>query len=845
MTFPLGRHLPSAGESLTSDQIFDRFLAYVSEKGLSLYEAQEQAILEIFDGHNVILNTPTGSGKSLVALALHFRAMAQRKISVYTSPIKALVNEKFFSLCAEFGPELVGMSTGDASVNLGAPVLCCTAEVLSNMSLRSGSRLPLHDVVMDEFHYYSDRDRGMAWQAPLLTLPHVRFLLMSATLGETGFFEEKIKELTSVETVTIRSTQRPVPLEYVYSEMTVERTVEDLIAEKKYPIYLVHFSQNEAAQSAQNLLSLNVCTREEKEAISKLIENFRFSSPYGKDLKKFMRNGLGVHHAGLLPKYRILVEQLAQKGLLKVICGTDTLGVGVNVPIRTVLFTRLSKYDGQKTGILTVRDFQQISGRAGRKGFDDIGYVVVQAPEHVIENLKLEKKAGEGGKKSPKKKAPEGFVAWNKETFGRLIHSSPEALVSRFQVNHGVLLNLLGREGDGCAAVREIIKKSHEPASRKKEHFRKAWELFRSLLDRNIVQLTGEKSGQKVRLNVDLQEDFALNHALSLYLLDTLKLLDKESPSYALDLLTLVESILENPEIILIRQLDKVKDVAMAEMKAKGMDYDSRMAELELLEYPKPNREFVYSTFNAFAALHPWVGQENIKPKSIARELFENFFSFADYINRYGLHRAEGLLLRHLSNVFKVLSQTVPEEFKTEQVREMIDFLAALLRAVDNSLLEEWERLKNPEFVAPEQVVARKLSFVDLTTDRQSFQRMVRTEVFLFMRSILSRDFEGALELLADKTRETGEPWKTSEFEMLLKNYQAEHGSFLLTPEARNIRFSMFTEAVAAIRLFQVVVDQQGHNDWGFDFEINLEASRQVNEPALKLRRFGPTGSPA
>lgn len=175
---------------------------------------------------------------------------------------------------------------------------------------------------------------------------------------------------------------------------------------------------------------------------------------------------MGLHHAGLLPKYRVLVEQLARKGLLKVICGTDTLGVGINVPLRTVLFTRLCKFDGQKTGILTARDFHQISGRAGRKGFDDKGWVVVQAPEHVIENLQMEQKcAGDAKKlrKFVKRKPPEkGFIVWNKDTFKKLVTSKPEQLVSRFQVTHGMLLNVLSREGDGCRALRELIQDCHD-----------------------------------------------------------------------------------------------------------------------------------------------------------------------------------------------------------------------------------------------------------------------------------------------------------------------------------------------------------------------------------------------
>ncbi|HET6898179.1 MAG TPA: DUF3516 domain-containing protein, partial [Vicinamibacteria bacterium] len=673
MPGPLYAILPPADDTdADSDELLGRFLDYVSGKGLELYPAQEEAILELFEGKNVILNTPTGSGKTLVASALHFASLAHNRRSVYTSPIKALVNEKWMALCRELGPENVGLSTGDATVNRDAPVLCCTAEVLANIALRDGERADVDDVIMDEFHWYADRDRGVAWQVPLLALPHARFLLMSATLGDVTFFEEALTRLNGRATAVVKSVERPVPLEYAYSQIPLAQTLEKLVSEGKAPVYVVHFTQKDAADSAQDFTSLNLCTREEKNAVAEAIKDFRFTSPHGPDVRKWLKQGIGVHHAGMLPKYRVLVEQLAQRGLLKVICGTDTLGVGINVPIRTVLFTRLCKFDGQKTAVLSARDFHQIAGRAGRKGFDDLGFVVAQAPEHFIENLKLDEKAKDG-KKVVKRKPPEhNFANWDLQTFKRLMGAPPERLTSRFDVSHGMLLNVLSRRSDGCRAMQALIRDSHETDRAKKAHFRRGWQLFRALVARGIVEITPRTSdGSRVRVNVDLQEDFSMDHALSLYLFETIPLLDAEAETHALDLLTLVESILENPELILRRQLDKLKDRKVAEMKAEGLDYDHRMAELEKMEYPKPLRDFIYMTFNAFADRHPWVGEEAIRPKSIAREMFEGFRSFSDYVQEYDLERAEGLLLRHLNSVYKALSQTVPDAVKTDPIREI------------------------------------------------------------------------------------------------------------------------------------------------------------------------------
>jgi superfamily II RNA helicase len=825
-----------------NDTLLGMFLDFLEARRLQLYPAQEAAILELFDGKNVILNTPTGSGKSLVATALHFQSLAQGRRSVYTCPIKALVNEKWLALCREFGPENVGLSTGDATVNHGAPILCCTAEILANIALREGADAQVHDVIMDEFHYYSDRERGVAWQVPLLTLPQSRFLLMSATLGDTQFFEGELTRLTGRTTLTVRSQDRPVPLEFAYSEVPLALALEGLVSQGKCPVYVVHFTQLEAAQSAQDFMSINVCSREEKAALAEAMEGFAFSSPYGPEIRKWLRHGIGLHHAGLLPKYRVLVEQLAQKGLLKVICGTDTLGVGINVPIRCVLFTQLCKFSGQKTGILSARDFHQIAGRAGRKGFDDCGWVVAQAPEHAIENLQLEKKQASGGKKFVKRKPPEkNFVNWDKQTFTRLIAAAPERLTSQFQVSHGMLLNVLGRKTDGGQAMRELIRSSHESAASKKALTKRAWQLFRALVEHRIVEVIPRTpEGARVRVNVDLQEDFSMNQALSLYVHDTLPQIDPQAPDYALVVLSLVEAILENPEVILRKQLDKVKSQALAEMKMQGLDYDARMEELEKLEYPKPNRDFIYSTFNAFADRHPWVGQENIRPKSIVREMFEEFRSFADYIKVYELQRAEGLLLRHVSSVHKVLAQTVPDSAKNEAIWEMELYLASMIRQVDSSLLEQWEKMRNPDAAPAEQPQALPMPGAeeaarDVTRNTKSFTAAVRHRIFLFLRAAVNGDPEEALASLGPQPE--GMAQSPTDLRQALEAHAAVRGRIRLDPEARNARHTYVEPKTWRVQ--QMLVDPEEANDWVAEFRVDLELSRERGEPVLHFVRIG------
>ncbi|MGJ8723323.1 MAG: DEAD/DEAH box helicase [Roseibacillus sp.] len=771
---------------LTSEQALENFLNYLIESGIEPYDHQENAILELFEGKNVILNTPTGSGKSLVAAALHYRGLCLGRTSYYTVPIKALANEKFLSLCQTFGPENVGLVTGDATVNPDAPIICCTAEILANMALRDGKLAPVDDVIIDEFHYYSDHSRGWAWQIPLLALPQCRFLLMSATIGDPEFFIKELNDLTGGETTLIQSEQRPVPLEFEYSTTTLEEKIGELAEANRAPIYLVHFTQLSTANTAQNLLSQNFCTKEEKKEIAAALIDADFRSPYGKEMARFLRHGVGIHHAGLLPKYRLLVEKLTQRGLLKVICGTDTLGVGVNVPIRTVVFTQMCKYDGKGTGILPVRDFKQIAGRAGRRGFDDIGYVVTQAPEHIIENLKLEAKAAAGKKKKIVKKTPpeKGYVHWDENTFNKLQSSAPEPLSSSFKVTLSLILHVLSRQTeDGCQALRDLIERSHETEAKKKRHRIQARKLFFNLVRGNILEIIppAEREGlQKVRLNIDLQHDFSLNQALGLYLLDTIPKLDPEDPKHALNILSLIEAILEDPSQILRAQIRRAKNEAVAEMKEDGLNYDQRMEELEKIEHPKPGADFIYQTFNDYAAEHPYLGAENIRPKSIAREIYETYSSFEDYIKTYQLEKSEAILLRHLSEVYKVLSQTVPPALKTEELEAAEEHLETLVRQTDSSLLDEWEKLGSADLQsAPPNPTESSPSEKASTPPPPNPHQLIWT----FLKAIAEHRYQDAANQLANTEEKK---WDSVQLEDLFQEFFETHGYLRLDPEARN-----------------------------------------------------------
>jgi superfamily II RNA helicase len=817
------------------DSLFEAFAEWAGDRGLSLYPAQEEALIEVVSGSNVILATPTGSGKSLVAVGAHFAALAEKKRSFYTAPIKALVSEKFFDLCEVFGADQVGMMTGDSSVNGGAPIICCTAEILANIALRDGAEADVGQVVMDEFHFYSEPDRGWAWQVPLLELPKAQFILMSATLGDVTRFEKDLTRRTGRTTTVVSSAQRPVPLFYDYALTPLHETLEELLYTNQAPIYVVHFTQAAAIERASALMSINVSTREEKDEIARLIGRFRFTSGFGKTLSRLVRHGIGVHHAGMLPKYRRLVERLAQAGLLKIICGTDTLGVGINVPIRTVLFTGLSKYDGVKTRHLKAREFHQIAGRAGRAGFDTVGNVVVQAPEHDVENERLLAKAGDDPKKRRKvvrKKAPDGFVSWGKPTFERLVTAEPEPLTSSFAVSHSMLLNVIGRPGDAFKAMRHLLEDNHEERPAQRKLILRSIAIYRALLAAGVVERLPEPDaeGRTVRVTVDLQLDFALNQPLSPLALAAIELLDKQSPSYALDVLSVIESTLDSPRQILSAQQHKARGEAVNQMKADGIEYDQRMELLENIKHPEPLADVLNAAYEMYRQGHPWVADYHLEPKSVVRDMFERAMTFADYVGFYQLARSEGLVLRYLADAYKAVRQTVPDESKTEELQDLVEWLGELVRQVDSSLIDEWEKLRNPDDITIQEQDDIPPA---VTANARAFRVLVRNALFRRVELAARRNYYELGEL------DAAAGWDAAAWQEALEPYFAEHGELPAGPEARGPHLLLIEQQPERWIVRQILDDPAGDHDWVIAGEIDLAASDEAGTAVLHITEVG------
>ncbi|HSV64390.1 MAG TPA: DUF3516 domain-containing protein [Mycobacteriales bacterium] len=819
------------------DLLYESFSAWAEERGFVLYPTQVEALIEVVSGSNVILSTPTGSGKSLVATGAHFTALSQGRRSFYTAPIKALVSEKFFALCATFGAENVGMLTGDASVNDTAPIICCTAEILANLALRSGAAADVGQVVMDEFHFYADPDRGWAWQVPLLELPDAQFVLMSATLGDVRRFEEDLTRRTGRLTAVVASVDRPVPLEYRYSMTPLHETLEELLGTDRAPVYVVHFTQAEALERAQALMSVNVCSRAEKDAIAELIGRFRFTSGFGKTLSRLVRHGIGVHHAGMLPRYRRLVELLAQAGLLKVICGTDTLGVGINVPIRTVVFTALSKYDGTRTRLLKARELHQIAGRAGRAGFDTAGTVVVQAPEHVIENERALIRAGDPKKrrKVVRRRPPEGFVSWGRPTFERLVAAEPEPLTSSFRVTHAMLLNVVQRPGDAFAAMGKLLTDNHEDRPAQRRHVRRAIAIYRALLAAGVVERLAvpDETGRTVRLTADLQLDFALNQPLSPFALAAVELLDRASPSYALDVLSVIESTLDNPRQVLSAQQFRARGEAVQQMKADGLEYDERMELLEGVTYPKPLAGLLEGAYEIYRRGHPWVADHELAPKSVARDLAERAMTFTEYVGFYGLARSEGLVLRYLADAYKALRQSVPEEARTEELTDLIEWLGELVRQVDSSLLDEWERLRDPA-AAEEAGAGGARGRIDVapppvTANQRAFFVLVRNALFRRVELASRRRWDELGEL------DSADGWDAAAWAEALAPYFAEHAEIGTGADARGPALLIVEREPGVWRVRQIFDDPAGDHDWGISAEVDLPASDEAGTAILHV----------
>ncbi len=840
--------LPESSTDAGQDAIVDGFVAAQETIGRSLYPHQEEALLAIAAGDHVIAATPTGSGKTTIAYSALFAAMARGERSYYTAPIKALVSEKFFDLVAHFGAENVGMMTGDSSVNHDAPIIVCTAEIFANHALRDGPGSDVGLAVMDEFHYYGDAQRGWAWQVPLVELPRCQFVLMSATLGDVSFFVEDLEERTQRPVTVIDDAPRPVPLDFRWSLTPLPETIATILEDRDAPVYIVHFTQKDALEQAQVLLGQKILSTEEKTQIREIIGDFRFSRGFGQTLSKLVREGIGVHHAGMLPKYRRLVEKLAQSGLLKIICGTDTLGVGINVPIRTVLLTGLAKFDGKRMRLMNVREFHQIAGRAGRAGYDTVGHVVVQAPTWTIEFEKEQAKhrarqeagtaphSAKKRKKEPKPRIPEGAVSWSEANMTRLVESTPESLRPHLKVTPGMALALISRPGDALASGRHLIMTSHQTTVQKLKLVREGLEILRGLREAEIIEVLAapDHLGRRFALVEDLQLDFTMNQPLAPFAIAMIDSLDEESESLTLDTVSTIEAILEDPRQILLAQQNAAKGELLAELKADGVEYTERMARLDEVTWPRPLADDLEAALEIYARTRPWVRVEDLSPKSVVREMYETGQTFSEFVQRYGLQRSEGIVLRYLSDAYQAMRRTLPQDLRTEDLEDLIEWLGVLVRGIDSSLLDEWEALSHPEDLDPDGA-----SEIRPTTPRglSAQTKVLRTMVRAAMWQRVEHFAFEREERLAELDGASG--WDRRAWAEAMDAYYDTYDSVGIDGPARSPQLLQITEESRLWRVRQVLDDPDHHHDWAIEAELDLEATDEIGEPVLAITHVG------
>ena len=836
----LGRLIPWPDDetypNIPAEDALELFLGWVESRGMQLWDHQEEALLDLASGDHVILGTPTGSGKSMVAVGMLFIANCTNRRAYYTAPIKALVSEKFFNLVNLLGKDNVGMITGDVVINSEAPVICCTAEILAQDALRFGEHADIGCVAMDEFHFYSDRDRGWAWQVPLLALPHTQFLLMSATLGDVTDIATTLEEHTGRAVDKVLDAPRPVPLSYEFVETPLEGTVELALRDGDAPLYIVHFSQEAALKSAQALSSYGVSSKEQREALKDAVKGVRFTTTFGKTLKRLILTGVGVHHAGMLPRYRLLVEKLAQQGLLPVICGTDTLGVGINVPIHTVVLTQLTKFDGRRMRRLNAREFHQIAGRAGRAGFDTEGRVIAEATEYDIERAKALAKAGGDPKRARKikvKTPPSDFVGWNKQTFERLIAAEPEKLRPRLRITHSMVLAEIEQGGDAWARTHKLIEDSAQTPEEKAALSQRTDEVFATLIDAGVVERREEEDGTtSYLLTVDLPEDFALDQPLSPFLLAAIELLDPESETYALDLISMDEATLEDPPQILRAQEREARGAAIAAMKAEGIEYEERMERAQEVTYPKPLEDLLGAAFAEYCEKVPWASDYCLRPKSVLRDMVETASDFKTYIGRYKIARSEGTLLRYLSDAYRVLDRTVPAEKRDERLDDIVTWLRLVVRTTDSSLVDEWEGAGTEDGAA---VAAPSVD--EVVHDRRGLTLLVRNALFARVRLAAL----GKVEELGDLDADWG--YRSVVWQQALDAFHAEHEQILLDADARSSAYLDIDEkdekADHVWHVHQIFRDSDDDHDFGIWGDVDLDATQDEGAVVFKTYRVG------
>jgi superfamily II DNA/RNA helicase len=691
---------------------YDQFLL---SRGLEPYPVQEQAIAAIFQGKSVLVTVPTGTGKTLMAKAALYRAFHRNERAIYTTPLRALTEEKYRELCADFGDGNVGFATGDYKVNREAPIQVEVAEILWNRIVAEKHVSPAELVVMDEGHYFNDPERGYVWEQSIIGLdPRTQLVVLSATVGHPEKFCQWANITRRVEMTLVDSRERKVPLVHEFREEMLIDTVKELAHAGDVPAIVFVFGREQCFEVARLLKSCRrFTTDEEKAAVDKLCDAALLPSGAARELRPLLGHGIGIHHAGILPRYKQLVEQLALERLIKFVVSTETIAAGINLPAKTVVFPSLRKFIKQQPRLVTAAEYHQMAGRAGRPQFDDKGLAITLAPEDIVSDIKKEMKQ-KGADEAKVKKTVygrarndaqrKGDIIWTPETHAELVRGEPAELRSKTKITAEQVL-AIGLPDLVVEPITEADRRMAEaeaslPPSmrldivtvidnlllgdRDRKELRKTLDQLVAnmraigVLDEHGKQVSGEMIRQLQGMDGLLIYYILFNHQLEYVEL-------RELVEYLIDH-DIVQRLLdrkgEDEKRTWMR--DKLRELRIDNPHVTWDDVEA----LWLKEHPRPltKIELIHQEFSAKVP-HPEL-HGGKKPKTVWAQLEDSGVDFLDFVDRHGLDHEEGNLFSYLVRVMNFAGKL----FEASQLTEFEDMgerVRKLLSRVDVRLVED------------------------------------------------------------------------------------------------------------------------------------------------------------
>lgn len=699
----------------TADLELEFYEKFFIARGLEPYPVQEQAFDHIFAGRSVLVTVPTGTGKTVIGKAAIHKALALGQKAIYTSPLRALTEEKYRELCEDFGADRVGFATGDYKVNPEAPVQVVVAEILWNRIFGERAGRLADVVVMDEAHYFNDPERGYVWEQSIIGMdPRTQLVLLSATVGDPQQFCAWVYSVRRVEMELVQSHERRVPLYHEYREAYLIEVVRELYDKGDWPAIIFSFSRDQCFEWARLLRSCpRFTTDEERARIEAACDEELLQGGLAKELRALLVHGIGVHHAGILPRYKQLVERLTLERLCKFVVSTETISAGINLPAKRVVFPALRKFIKGKPRLVTSAEYHQMAGRAGRPQFDKEGIAIALAPEGVVQELRKELKELQKRGRAPSEIETErlrkacyararsqaqaaGDVTWDRETHRKLVEGKPAALASKTKVTPEQILAIglpdlqAPPPPDGTRLppyldlhMRSVIDHLLLDERSKAEARRTLDMIIDNLKALGVLDEHGRQIAGKM-----INRLRGIDGPFVYYLLmnrDVGYELARELVEFLVDH-DVIHRILgregdeKRREWIHKRLRERRRDEPMVTWEDVEEEYE-RTFPRELSEVEKVHQEFV-------AGLpHPELHGGKVQ-KTIWKKMEEENLSFLEFVSQNGLEHEEGNLFTYLARVMK-FARMLHEATTLDEFHELEVRVRRRLSAIDERVLEE------------------------------------------------------------------------------------------------------------------------------------------------------------